>query len=188
MTAAPDFWDSRAAGWHVSRWLVRRIDEDYFSWRVTRLQQDLAASRGTRVIDVGCGSGVITAELTKRGLHMVGVDRSSAMLGIARRGAEGAFLHADACALPLLDGTFDAALCLLIIDFVDNPGLLLREVRRVVSPRGRVVVDTFERSVPTMEPLFAKAGLRIVRQFAESELGPGIGIPEWRFVTEPVAT
>src|SRR5262245_26392810 len=57
--------------------------------------------RGTRLLDICCGTGVTSAEAAARGAHVTGVDFSSAMLARARRACSGAdFLEADAVALP----------------------------------------------------------------------------------------
>lgn len=101
-------------------------------------------SRGAQsVLDVGCGSGDIgralvrEAERRHRKLHVVGLDRSDAVLAIARaRTPEAAglqFVRGDATALPFADGSFDIATCNLALHHfeVDKAAVVLRELRRV---------------------------------------------------------
>jgi arsenite methyltransferase len=107
----------------------------------------LAASRGERVLDVGCGPGFFCAELLEevgeRG-WVTGLDASPHMLALAkRRCAEReniAFQEADATSLPVDDASFDAALCVQVLEYVSDYSKALAELHRAVRPGGRVLV------------------------------------------------
>lgn len=103
---------------------------------------------GWRVVDVGCGSGVVTrdvaARVGARG-HVVGVDRSRVLLAAARRRAREERLErridfrlGDAGALPLRSGRFDCALAVTVLLHVARPLAVLRELARVTRPGGVV--------------------------------------------------
>jgi ubiquinone/menaquinone biosynthesis C-methylase UbiE len=102
--------------------------------------------RGERVLDVACGTGLVSfraaAAVGERGA-VVGTDLSGEMVESARRGAALRDLHharferADAEALPLEGGAFDAALCALGLMYVADPIKALAEMRRVLRPGGR---------------------------------------------------
>jgi len=90
---------------------------------------------------VGCGSGVVTAELAARATGIaVGIDRRPEPLTAARgRGSGAAFVAADAAALPFRDGVFDAAAGAFVITWLAEPAAFLREAGRVLKSGGLYV-------------------------------------------------
>lgn len=101
---------------------------------------------GDHVLDVGCGTGVVTRDLAaaagRRG-RVVGVDPSRAFVAEARRrtGSDGAgcrFRVADGLRLPFRDGAFDAALAVTVLLHVPESGRVLAEMIRVTRSGGRV--------------------------------------------------
>jgi arsenite methyltransferase len=102
---------------------------------------------GERVLDVGCGPGFYVEELLDEvGFEgaVVGVDASAQMLAAARRRcAERAnveFREGDATALPVEEASFDAALCVQVLEYVADPTAALAQMHRALRPGGRVVV------------------------------------------------
>jgi SAM-dependent methyltransferase len=103
---------------------------------------------GESVLDVGCGTGVFLPGLVALvGLEgrVVGLDHSAAFLDEARTRMAGASLadrvelvEGDAHRLPFADASFDAAHCERVLMHLADPGLAIREMRRVVRPGGRV--------------------------------------------------
>jgi demethylmenaquinone methyltransferase / 2-methoxy-6-polyprenyl-1,4-benzoquinol methylase len=117
---------------------------------------DLAQVRaGDRALDVATGTGDLALELARRGVDVVGSDFSEGMLEQARRKAQGVpgvrFEQANALALPYADGEFDAATVGFGARNFSDLEQGLREMARVVRPRGRVVV--LEITTPTRPPL-----------------------------------
>jgi demethylmenaquinone methyltransferase/2-methoxy-6-polyprenyl-1,4-benzoquinol methylase len=107
---------------------------------------------GERVLDLGAGTGVSTAELTRSGAYAVGIDISLGMLQAGRRARPGTpLLAGDALRLPFADGTFDAVTISFALRNVVDTDAALREMARVTRPGGRVVVCEF--SHPTWAPL-----------------------------------
>jgi len=92
-------------------------------------------------LEVGCGSGVVTAELAARATGIaVGIDRRPEPLTAARgRGSGAAFVAADAAALPFRDGVFDAAAGAFVITWLAEPAAFLREAGRVLKSGGLYV-------------------------------------------------
>jgi SAM-dependent methyltransferase len=93
-----------------------------------------------RGIEIGVGSGRFAAPLGVQ----VGVDPSPAMLAYAAaRGIE--VVEGTAENLPFADGSFDHALVVTTICFVDSPAGMLAEARRVLKPGGRLVIGFIDR-------------------------------------------
>jgi len=99
------------------------------------------------VLDAGCGTGRLAAELAETGIARVwGIDRSPEMIAVARaktRRAE--FREGRLESLPFKSGWFDAAVAWLVIHLVDRPAAFA-ELRRVLAPGGRLAVVTFDPS------------------------------------------
>ncbi|MDX6626741.1 MAG: demethylmenaquinone methyltransferase / 2-methoxy-6-polyprenyl,4-benzoquinol methylase [Solirubrobacterales bacterium] len=105
------------------------------------------ASPDSRVLDVACGTGLVSRALVERwGCQVVGLDQSAPMLGRARekvaanpRLAERVTLvEAEAEALPFADREFDHLTFTYLLRYVDDPAATLSELARVVKPGGRV--------------------------------------------------
>jgi len=110
--------------------------------------------QGTRLLDVGCGSGLTLVLAQQRGAVPSGVDISPGLLGIARDRLPHADLRvADMESLPFGDGAFDAVTGVNAFQFAGDPRRALREAARVTRPGGRVVASLFaapERSQGTV--------------------------------------
>ncbi|MCC6681549.1 MAG: metalloregulator ArsR/SmtB family transcription factor [Phycisphaeraceae bacterium] len=96
------------------------------------------------VADLGCGTGLVTAELARRMKQVIAVDVSQAMLEAARKRTEGLSnveLHHGALeSLGLDDGCCDAAVMVIVLSYVAQPRRVLEQMRRILRPGGRAVV------------------------------------------------
>jgi ubiquinone/menaquinone biosynthesis C-methylase UbiE len=112
-----------------------------FAGLARRLVTLVAPLSQERVLDVACGTGAVTRLLVERvapGGEVTGLDLSERMLEVARSAVPGAtFVAADARELPFANASFDAATCQQGLQFVPEPVLALRELRRVLGPGGR---------------------------------------------------
>ena len=152
------------AGFHVAP--GRAVDAsayDRFTGRWSRLfvPTVLAAAEvapGCRVLDVSTGTGeaaLMTLPIVGASGLVIGADISPAMLEGARdRLDEPSFLPlaADGQALPFRDGSFDAVLCQLGLQFFPDPALGLREFRRVLRVEGSIAVCVI--STPDRAPMW----------------------------------
>ena len=103
---------------------------------------------GGDVLDVATGTGLVAAELLRRGFRVTGLDQSSGMLAVARRrfGDRVPLVEASAEALPFAGGSFDHLTFTYLLRYVDDPGATLVELARVVRPGG--VLASLEFGVP----------------------------------------
>src|SRR5450755_5169911 len=99
---------------------------------------------GERVLDLGCGEGDLTAVLARAGARTLGVEVAEAALARARRRhPELSFERVPIDdPLPLADGAFDVVWASEVIEHVADTARWLSEVRRVLAPRGRLLVTT----------------------------------------------
>jgi ubiquinone/menaquinone biosynthesis C-methylase UbiE len=103
---------------------------------------------GRTAVDVGTGSGFITEGLVGRGLSVIAVDQSEAMLGelkrkLASRGKIDCRVG-DAMMLPLPSSSVDYAFANMCLHHVDSPARAIKEMARVVKSRGKVVITDLE--------------------------------------------
>lgn len=125
---------------------------DAFMGRYSRLlvgqMADLAGVQpGQRVIDVGCGTGALTAELVRRvgAAGVAAVDPSQQLIGAARERLLGVdFRRSGAEDLPFDADTFDAALAQLVVHFLTDPVAGIASMARVTRPGGAVVACVWD--------------------------------------------
>ena len=102
---------------------------------------------GNRVLDVGCGTGITSLALAKRGAKTVGLDASEPYLDGARRlrsHPNVTYEHGDACHLPYSSASFDSCVSTLAIDVIPEVELVAAEMRRVTRSGGVVACGTFD--------------------------------------------
>lgn len=101
---------------------------------------------GKRVLDAGCGSGVLAAWLAEHGATVTAFDGSGGMTALARqRLGEAADVHVADLARPLTfaaDQAFDLVVASLVLHYVLDWAAVFREFRRVLAPGGSVVFST----------------------------------------------
>jgi ubiquinone/menaquinone biosynthesis C-methylase UbiE len=116
------------------------------------LAADLVAAAalrpGERILDVACGTGVVTRLAAARvggSGAVAGLDVNPGMLAVARSAAANdasiEWYETSAEAMPLADGSFDVVLCQMGLQFMPNKVQALKEIRRVLGPGGRVVLN-----------------------------------------------
>ncbi|MGB7989993.1 MAG: class I SAM-dependent methyltransferase [Candidatus Methylophosphatis roskildensis] len=121
-----------------------------WSRRLAPLFIDFAGiTTAERVLDVGCGTGNLSFNLARNPAigSVRGIDLSPAYVEHAKRRNRHAridFEVGDACNLPFPGGWFDHALSLLVLQFIPQPDLAVREMRRVTRPGGTVAAATWD--------------------------------------------
>jgi len=117
---------------------------------------------GQRILEVGVGTG-LNLSLYQPGTDVTGIDFSSEMLDraearVAREGLRPRLFQMDAADLRFSDGSFDIVYAPYLISVVPDPVKVLREMRRVCRPGGRLVVLNHFRSA---HPLLSRVEQRI---------------------------
>jgi SAM-dependent methyltransferase len=100
------------------------------------------------VLEVGVGTGVVSAGLAELGRVPVGVDLSMPMLAQARRRMPGRLAAGDALRLPVQTGAVASACAIHVLHLVGDIPAALAELARVLSPGGTLVATTFPGEVP----------------------------------------
>ncbi|MHB9097194.1 MAG: class I SAM-dependent methyltransferase [Syntrophales bacterium] len=118
----------------------------YLDGRIKSLILDLAAPRaGERLLDIGCGSGDHLSLFRKKGCDVTGIDRSPALLEMARQRLENRaeLREGPAEDLPFSDNEFDIVTLINSLEFTEDPGRAIAEAIRVC--RGRVFIGVMNR-------------------------------------------
>lgn len=122
--------------------LVRRFHRDPKSMRPLK---------GLRVLDIGCGGGLLCEPLARMGADVVGVDPAPGNVDVARLHAEQSGLEIDYRAttaeeLAAAGETFDAVLALEVVEHVSDVAAFLRATTALVGPGGVIVLSTLNRT------------------------------------------
>jgi len=101
---------------------------------------DVSAMKGRRILDIGCGTGLMTQDLVRHN-EVWGVDVSAGLL--ARASEKGLFtVQASALSLPFRDNRFDLVVCMGVVPYYVDPEKIFFHIARVTRPGGRVVVTS----------------------------------------------
>ncbi|MDY7102429.1 MAG: methyltransferase domain-containing protein [Actinomycetota bacterium] len=152
----------------------------------------LAPGSDTRVLDLGCGTGVDLVALCERTSRATGLDRSTTMARAARRrtaGSGASIVVGDGVALPFDDDRFDGCSARAVLVHTAEPGRVVHEIARVVRPGGRVVLsepdhgthvvatdhqDTFGAILAHRRTTFANP--RVGRRLADLAIDAGLDV------------
>lgn len=110
-----------------------------------------AALAGAKLLDVGCGGGLVSEAMTRYGAEVTGLDAAEGPLTVARLHALDAglsirYVHSTAEALAAEEGPFDVITCLEMLEHVPEPGAVLAACAERLAPGGQLFVSTLNRS------------------------------------------
>ncbi len=121
---------------------------------------------GKKVLDIGCGGGILAESMAIRGAHVTGIDLSERALAVARlhllesgQRVDYRSISAEAMALES-PGGFDAVTCLEMLEHVPDPASVVRACAALVKPGGQVFLSTINRNPKAY--LFAVIGAEYV--------------------------
>lgn len=126
---------------------------DYFDRVMAeRLAPAAGGDTAVRVVDVGCGGGLVAEALARRGYRVTGVDLNPGAIAAARRhaergGVEVEYLTGSAYRLPSGDASADAVIASDVLEHLHDLDTALAEIARVLRPGGVFAFDTINRTV-----------------------------------------
>lgn len=128
---------------------------------------NLVPLKGKRVLDVGCGGGILADSMARKGATVLGIDLASKALKVAQlhaleaqtRNVQYQEISAEKLALEQA-GSFDVVTCMEMLEHVPDPSLVVKACARLVKPGGHVFFSTINRSPKSF--LFAIVGAEYV--------------------------
>lgn len=150
-------FDAAAAAWWdpegEARWLHRynpvRLD---YIYRAGCRRFDTGSLKGLRILDIGCGAGVLCEPLAGLGANVVGIEPGENNIVMARRHANDAGLSIDyrcttAEALADAGETFDIVLAMEVVEHVADAAMFLARCAELVTAGGLMVMSTINRTL-----------------------------------------
>ena len=107
---------------------------------------------GKHVIDIGCGGGLLSEGMARRGATVTGIDMGEAPLAVARLHAEQSGVEVEYLQTPAEDiaaeraGQYDVVTCLEMLEHVPDPSSVIRACAALVKPGGQVFFSTINRN------------------------------------------
>jgi len=138
--AAAAWFEAHAGEWDAIRSL--HVAEDQVEAAMRAL---LGPAPLGRLIDIGTGTGRMIELFAPAATHVLGIDKSSEMLRLARArvGEQAELRQADLYALPVADGGVDVAILHNVLHFAQQPGAAIAEAARVLDAYGRLLIADF---------------------------------------------
>lgn len=151
--SASDWWKVPGPHAALHRMNPARLDLilEQLAARFHRDRSTAAPLSGLRILDVGCGGGLIAEPLARLGAEVVGIDPAEACIEVARAHAAQHALDVDyrvaeARDLVAVGDSFDAVLCMDVIEHVPSAGDLVRDCAALLATEGLLVISTLNRS------------------------------------------
>ena len=120
--------------------------------RLGWIEQQAGGLAGRRVADVGCGGGILSEAMARRGAAVVGIDLAGDALGAARMHAQEGSLDVEYREMSAEQlaadepGTFDVVTCMEMLEHVPDPNAIVHACADLVRPGGTVVLSTINRN------------------------------------------
>lgn len=129
--------------------------------------QSLVPLKGKRVLDIGCGGGILADAMARKGADVLGIDLSTKALKVAQlhaleaqtEGVQYKEISAETLALQQ-PSSFDVVTCMEMLEHVPNPSLIVNACAALVKPGGHVFFSTINRNAKAF--LFAIVGAEYV--------------------------
>lgn len=148
-------FDSASSYW-AEIYTARSVEGAIYQHRkalVLRWIDELGLPQGSKVLEVGCGAGLMTIELARRGYVVDGVDSSEAMVERALQNAARSdvedrinVFRGDVRSLPFEENSFNLVLAIGVIPWLDSPGVAVSEMARVARPGGYAILTSDNRA------------------------------------------
>jgi 2-polyprenyl-6-hydroxyphenyl methylase / 3-demethylubiquinone-9 3-methyltransferase len=151
---AAEWWDPRGKMAPLHKFNPVRLGyiRDRACRHFSRDPKRLDCLKGIRILDIGCGGGILSEPLARIGADVIGADPSEANIAAARAHAEESGLRVDyraSTAEALADAAerFDIVLAMEVVEHVADVNLFVRRCAEMVKPRGLMVAATINRTL-----------------------------------------
>jgi 2-polyprenyl-6-hydroxyphenyl methylase/3-demethylubiquinone-9 3-methyltransferase len=128
--------------------LLRAESNLFIPWLIEEFSSQ-EGGNNLKVLDLGCGGGLISNPVSCEGHQVVGIDLSENSLKIAKKHDsthQVQYLKMDACELKFPNEMFDAVLAMDLLEHVEKPENVIREASRVLKKGGKFYFHTFNRT------------------------------------------
>ncbi|HEY4035819.1 MAG TPA: bifunctional 2-polyprenyl-6-hydroxyphenol methylase/3-demethylubiquinol 3-O-methyltransferase UbiG [Ktedonobacteraceae bacterium] len=175
------WWDDDEALSTLRTWL-NPVRFGYF--RRLLIEQQRIDPQGTKVLDVGCGGGLLAEEFACLGCQVTGIDPSEPSLATARKHAQQSGLDISYQVglgeqLPFADTSFDIVVCCDVLEHVDNVAQVIQEISRVLKPDGLFFYDTINRTL-----LSWLAAIKMAQEWSITRFMPP-NLHDWKKFIKP---
>ncbi|HHT0591736.1 TPA: bifunctional 2-polyprenyl-6-hydroxyphenol methylase/3-demethylubiquinol 3-O-methyltransferase UbiG [Legionella anisa] len=103
-----------------------------------------------KVLDVGCGGGILCESMARSGAKVTGIDAESEAISVAQEHANSNHLEINYLCTSIetyKDKSFDVITCMEMLEHVENPELVFEHCRRLLKPQGFLFVSTISRTI-----------------------------------------
>lgn len=182
---AAEWWDPKGKFAPLHRFNPTRLAfiREQAALRFDRDERAIRPFEGLRLLDIGCGGGLLCEPMRRMGFSVTGVDASERNIGTASAHAAEQGLEIDyraSTAEALLESgeaPFDVVLNMEVIEHVADPGEFLRTCSRLLAPGGLMIVATLNRTLKALA--LAKVGAEYVLRWVPA------GTHDWRKFLTP---
>jgi len=183
---AAEWWDPKGKFAPLHRFNPLRLGfiRDRALARFGRDDRARAPFTGLRLLDIGCGGGLLCEPMARLGFSVTGVDASERNIAVAATHAKAGGLAIDyraGAAEALLaagEAGFDVVLNMEVIEHVADPGQFLRDCAQLLEPGGLMILATLNRTLASLA--LAKVGAEYVLRWLPA------GTHDWRKFLKPV--
>ena len=182
---AAEWWDPKGKFAPLHKFNPVRLSfiRDQVQARFGRDPKAIRPFEGLRLLDIGCGGGLLCEPMTRLGFQVTGVDASERNIGTASAHAAEQGLAIDYRATTAEDllaageAPFDVILNMEVIEHVADPGAYLRDCARLLAPGGLMIVATLNRTLKALA--LAKIGAEYVLRWVPA------GTHDWNKFLKP---
>ncbi|SDC18913.1 bifunctional 2-polyprenyl-6-hydroxyphenol methylase/3-demethylubiquinol 3-O-methyltransferase UbiG [Acinetobacter boissieri] len=135
--------------------------------RLNWINQHAQGLQGKKVLDVGCGGGILSESMARLGAEVLGIDMGEAPLNVARLHAEKESVHnIQYQQIPVEElakehaGQYDVVTCMEMLEHVPDPASIIKACQQLVKPGGHVFFSTINRNPKSY--LFAIIGAEYI--------------------------
>lgn len=140
----------------ASRWWDRESEfkplHEINPLRVDYIERHAGGLAGKRVVDIGCGGGILAEALAQKGAQVTGIDMAEQSLEVARLHLHESQLEVDYQLISAEDfaaqhaGGFDVVTCLEMLEHVPDPGAIIDAMAALLKPGGKLILSTLNRN------------------------------------------